>query len=113
MAAKTKSKNKAVKRSAAKATAVRKSSVSKLKQGKPAKPASRRNGKPPAKSVPQTEVRSTSRAGNGNQKSSSILKARSREYSNAIHAYESGLKLMHNENYEKAIRAFNELIADH
>src|SRR5437762_8852877 len=113
MVAKTKSKTKPVKKAAAKAAAVRKSSVSNVKRTKPAKPANRKNGKHPSKPVPKMEVRSTSKGGNGQPKSAPVQKPRSREYSNAIHAYESGLKLMHAENYEKAIKAFNELIAEH
>ncbi len=114
MAAKTKSKTKPVKKAAARAAVVRKSSISKVKRAKPAKPASRRNGRSPSKPAAKVEARTTSRSGNGQPKSAApAVKTRSREYSNAIHAYESGLKLMHAENYEKAIRAFNELIAEH
>src|SRR6202030_1501908 len=42
-----------------------------------------------------------------------VQKIRSREYASAVHAYESGLKLMHAEEYERAIKAFRELISEH
>jgi tetratricopeptide (TPR) repeat protein len=42
-----------------------------------------------------------------------VQKSRSKEYANAIQSYEAGLKLMHAEEYEKAIRIFRDLIADH
>ena len=113
MAAKTKTKSKTAKKTAAKAAAVRKSSISKVKRSKPVKTVERKNGKAPTKPVPKVEARPTTKGNNGHLKSAPILKLRSREYSSAIHAYESGLKLMHGENYEKAIRAFNELIAEH
>src|SRR5262245_40691761 len=107
MAAKTKIKSKTVRKTAAKAAAVRKSSISKVKRSKPVKTAERKNGKAPAKPVPKVEARPPAKGNNGHSKPAALLKLRSREYSSAIHAYESGLKLMHGENYEKAIRAFN------
>jgi len=40
-------------------------------------------------------------------------KARSKHFESAIQAYEAGLKLMHNEEFEKAMRCFEDLIAEH
>jgi len=38
---------------------------------------------------------------------------RSKHFANAIQAYEAGIKLMHAEQFEKAIRCFEDLIAEH
>ena len=40
-------------------------------------------------------------------------RVRSKHVANAIHAYEAAIKLMHAEAFEKAIRAFDDLIAEH
>ena len=38
---------------------------------------------------------------------------RPKHFANAVHAYEAGLKLMHAEEFEKAIRCFGELVTEH
>src|SRR5207237_3355149 len=63
----------------------------------------------PAKVV----ARVPSKGRNAQPKVLPVQKLRSKEYANAIHAYESGLKQMHHEEYERAIKAFRELIAEH
>jgi tetratricopeptide (TPR) repeat protein len=121
MAAKSKSKTKPVKRANPTTSAARKSRVSKPKS---AKPVARKNGKSRPKKtpsrtpskVPKVELRVAPRSGGNGQPKAPLGQkptVRSREYSSAIHAYESGLKLMHAENYERAIKAFGELIVDH
>ena len=45
--------------------------------------------------------------------STSPARARSKQFTNAIQAYEAAIKLMHAEAFEKAMRAFNDLIAEH
>src|SRR5207237_9106125 len=45
--------------------------------------------------------------------STSPARARSKQFANAIQAYEAAIKLMHAEAFEKAMRAFNDLIAEH
>ena len=40
-------------------------------------------------------------------------RTRSKHFENAVQAYEAGLKLMHGEEFEKAIRCFEDLINDH
>ena len=121
MAAKSKSKTKSVKRAATKPSVIRKSAISKPKATKAGatKNGKSRSKKTPARTaskVPKTSSGFTPKSGGNGQPKAPVAPkppVRSREYSNAIHAYESGLKLMHAENYERAIKAFAELIADH
>jgi tetratricopeptide (TPR) repeat protein len=40
-------------------------------------------------------------------------KIRSRQYASAIQAYEAAIKLMHAEQFRKAIRCFEDLVAEH
>src|SRR5207244_12794721 len=46
-------------------------------------------------------------------RSTSPPRERSKHFDSAIHAYEAGLKLMHAEEFEKAVRCFERLIAEH
>jgi tetratricopeptide (TPR) repeat protein len=41
------------------------------------------------------------------------VKAPSKQFTSAVHAYEAGIKLMYAEDYAKAIRRFNDLIANY
>src|SRR5262245_43551219 len=45
--------------------------------------------------------------------STSPHKVRSKQFASAVHAYEAGIKLMHAETFDKAIKCFETLIADH
>jgi tetratricopeptide (TPR) repeat protein len=45
--------------------------------------------------------------------STSPQKVRSKQFASAVHAYEAGIKLMHAETFDKAIKCFETLIADH
>jgi len=62
---------------------------------------------------PKVEPRDSSKARQVQSKPAPVQKAHSREYANAVHAYEAGLRLMHAEDYGRAIKAFRELIAEH
>src|SRR5579862_7346337 len=114
---KAKSMSKAVRSLAKKSGDARKPSVSKKK----AKATSSRNGttrpKPSPISArrqpPKVELRDTSKSRQVQPKVVPAPKPQSREYTNAVSAYEAGLKLMHAEEYAKAIKAFSELIAEH
>jgi tetratricopeptide (TPR) repeat protein len=113
MASKTKHKTKATK----KAASARKSSVSKGKGTKrvSAKPV-RSRPKATAKSrkaVLKVVPRAVPKSREVQSRAAAVQKIRSKEYSSAIHAYESGLKLMHHEEYGKAIKAFQELVSIH
>src|SRR5205823_5653781 len=46
-------------------------------------------------------------------RSTSPQRTRSKLFANAVQAYEAGIKLMHSEQFEKAIRCFEDLIAEH
>ncbi len=45
--------------------------------------------------------------------STSPQKVRSKQFASAVHAYEAGIKLMHAETFDKAIKCFETLIAEH
>ncbi len=52
--------------------------------------------------------------GNSTASTSPVLRrAPSRDFASAIQAYEAGIKLMHAEQFEKAINKFESLLADH
>jgi tetratricopeptide (TPR) repeat protein len=55
-----------------------------------------------------TTAKTTSASRPGTQE-----RQRPKEYANAIHAYETGIRLMHAEEFEKAIKCFQNLIAEH
>jgi tetratricopeptide (TPR) repeat protein len=66
------------------------------------------------KVVKKVELRSSSKARQVQPKAAAVQKPIvSREYADAVHTYEAGLRLMHAEEYSKAIKAFRELIAEH
>src|SRR5437899_12354945 len=46
-------------------------------------------------------------------RSTSPVRVRSKHFANAVQAYEAGIKLMHGEDFEKAIRCFEDLITEH
>jgi tetratricopeptide (TPR) repeat protein len=119
MVTKAKTKSKATKKAGRRASATAKSLRLKRKAAKatPAnisrngsKPRSRESARQPSKMetrrstvvVPATSSRSTSPE-----------RTRSKHFETAIHAYEAGIKLMHAEEFEKAIRCFEDLIAEH
>jgi tetratricopeptide (TPR) repeat protein len=106
MGTKAKAKSKVIKKAAKRTAArARKSIRLKVKAAKPA-----RN----SKRVQKVEVRRTSVASAvSGSRSTSPPRVRSKHFANAVQAYEAGLKLMHNEQFERAIRCFAELVAEH
>jgi len=119
MATKAKHKAKAVKKAAKRSSAPVKSISLKAKAGKfasrngshsPTKPPSERSTKRARKvEGRRTLVVSAASA----DRSTSPPRVRSKHFTNAIQAYEAGLKLMHAEEFEKAIRCFEELVTEH
>ena len=93
-------------------------------KGKTVKPVSRNGSKPASKATaapkrrpskrPQIESRRTSvQAPAPSPRSTSPERTRSKHFASAIHAYEAAIKLMHAEQFEKAIHSFENLIAQH
>jgi tetratricopeptide (TPR) repeat protein len=119
MAAKAKPKSKAIKKAAKRPAAAGKSIRLKAKASKFAsRNGSRSSAKPArggsAKSASKVESRRTSVASASSAaRSTSPPRVRSKHFVNAIQAYEAAIKLIHAEAFEKAIRAFEELIAEH
>src|SRR5689334_8771609 len=123
MVTKAKPKSKPAKKVAARTAAGSKSIRLKAKQTKGASTNGTRNG---AKShskgsiahrtgkVPAVESRRTTVAtGAAPSRTTTPERARSKHFGNAIQAYEAGLKAMHAEDFEKAIRCFKGLIAEY
>jgi tetratricopeptide (TPR) repeat protein len=106
MATKAKPKSKAPKKAAS-----RHSNGSKSIRFK-TKPASKVASKARLKIRPKVEPRRTAVAQPESQ-STSPQKVRSKQFASAVHAYEAGIKLMHAETFDKAIKCFETLIADH
>jgi tetratricopeptide (TPR) repeat protein len=108
-----------MKKAAKRASAGGKSIRLKAKAGKfasrngsrsPAKSSSGRNSKQAAK----VEARRTSVASAvSGASSTSPPRIRSKHFANAVQAYEAGIKAMHAEEFEKAIRCFEHLVAEH
>src|SRR5205823_11411743 len=46
-------------------------------------------------------------------RSTSPPRVRSKHFANAVQAYEAGIKLMHAEDFEKAVRCFEHLVTEH
>jgi len=122
MAAKTKHNSKAgsktTGKASAKASPAHKSLISKVKPvksaaRKPAKPVSNRVMAGAKKTTHAVEVRSPSKPKEIQPKASALQKVKVRDSASAIQAYEAGLKLMHAEEHERAIKTFRELIAGH
>ncbi len=97
----------------------RKSPVSKKKSGKTvvsrtAVPKLKTSSASVSRSPKKVEVRDSSKSRQVQPKAAVVQKPQqTREYANAVHAYEAGLKMMHAEEYARAAKAFRELIAEH
>src|SRR5437867_548814 len=104
MATKAKPKRKTVKKAISRPALRAKSVHLKVKAGKTAKL------KPRVK--PQSKPR-VKPAGASAPRSTTPQRIRSKHFASAIHAYEAAIKLMHAEHFEKAIKAFENLIAEH
>jgi len=115
---KTKSKSKPAKKALSRASATAKSIHLNAQS---AKASSRIGSKPAAKTSTRratkptkVEARRTSAApAFTSSRAASPERAASRHFASAIQAYEAGIKLMHAEEFEKAIRCFDELISEH
>jgi tetratricopeptide (TPR) repeat protein len=119
MATKAKPKAKAVKKAVKRSHAPVKSISLKGKAGKfashnGAHPQTRSSAEPSTKRVQKVETRrplvvSASSA----DRPAPPQRVRPKHFPNAVQAYEAGIKLMHAEEFEKAIRCFEELVAEH
>ncbi len=119
MATKAKPKVKVTKKAVKRASASGKSIRLKAKAGKlSSRNGARSSGKSTAgrgsKRPQKVESRRTSVAPTApSAPSTTPPRVRSKHFANAIHAYEAAIKLMHAEAFEKAIRAFEDLIEEH
>jgi tetratricopeptide (TPR) repeat protein len=115
---KSKRKPKATKKASGRATN-RKSLGLKAKSGKASGRDSRNGSKPPAKTSrgrsksAKVEERRAPATRSSSPRAATSERGRAKHYNNAIEAYETALKLMHSEQFEKAIRCFEELVGDH
>jgi tetratricopeptide (TPR) repeat protein len=105
--AKLKSKNKTPKKAVARPSNRAKS------LGLKAKPARKPVAKARLNVRSKVESRRTAIAQPESNSTSPQQKVRSKQFASAVHAYEAGIKLMHSENFDKAIKCFETLIADH
>ena len=119
MAMKAKVKPKAAKKAAKRSAAARKSIGLKAKAERFA---SRNGSRSPAKSpkgrVPKRTARLESdrtsvASAIAGTRSTAPPRPRSKHFANAVHAYEAAIKLMHAEDFGRAIRSFEDLIAEH
>jgi tetratricopeptide (TPR) repeat protein len=70
--------------------------------------------KPAAKHAGAVESVDSSRSHESQSKGAAIQKGRTKDSSSsAVHAYEASLKLMHAEEYERAIKGFRDILAQH
>src|SRR6059036_3715572 len=119
MAMKAKAKPKAVKKAAKRSAAARKSIGLKAKAERFAsRNGSRSGGKSPKARVPKRTARLESdrtsvASAIAGTRSTAPPRPRSKHFANAVQAYEAALKLMHAEDFGRAIRSFEELIAEH
>lgn len=122
MSTKAKSKSKTNKKTVGSVSARVKSVTLKAKASKSAIRNGSKNG---AKPATNTLARRSSKPAKVESRRSSVAVAasparstspdrvRSSHFENAIQAYEAGIKLMHAEQFEKAIRCFEDLIGEH
>jgi len=119
MAMKAKAKPKAVKKAANRSAAARKSIGLKAKAERFAsRNGSRSGGKSPKGRVPKRTAKVESdrppvASAIAGPRSTAPPRPRPKHLGNAVQAYEAALKLMHAEDFGRAIRSFEELIAEH
>ena len=119
MAMKAKAKPKAVKKAAKRSAAARKSIGLKAKAERFAsRNGSRSGGKSPKGRGPKRTAkvesdRTSVASAIAGPRSTAPPRPRSKRFANAVQAYEAALKLMHAEDFGRAIRSFEELIAEH
>ena len=123
MATKAKPKPKTAKKMSGRASTPAKSIRLKAKPLKSSSSNGSRNGSKPSR---KTSVRRPAKAARIESRRTSVTvgatsstratapeRTRSKHFASAIHAYEAAIKLLHSEDFEKAIRGFNNLIADY
>ena len=122
MAMKAKAKSKSMKKPVRRASAAVKSVRLKPKTAKRAAVAGSRNGSKPAskasamRSSKATKVeskRTSTAVATASARAATQERVRSKHFDNAIQAYEAGIKLMHSEEFVKAIRCFDDLITEY
>ena len=119
MANKVKAKPKATKKAAKRPSPARKSIRLKAKAARFAsRNGSRSVTKSPGRDVGKRQSKVESRrtsvvSPSTVPHSTSPARVRSKHFANAVQAYEAGIKLMHAEDFEKAIRCFEDLITEH
>src|SRR5215467_13131679 len=118
MVMKTKSKSKSVKKVVSRSSATAKS----IRLNAESRKSSSRNG---SKSGAKTSARRATKPAKVETRRAPVAAAssaprtavpertRPKHFANAIQAYEAGLKLMHAEEFEKAMRCFEDLISEH
>jgi tetratricopeptide (TPR) repeat protein len=106
MATKPKTKGKTAKKAASRQATGGKSLVFKGKR--PAKTGSKSAGKAGHRVEPRRSAVEQS-----SERSTATEKVRSRQFASAVQAYEAAIKLMHAEQFEKAIKCFETLIVEH
>jgi tetratricopeptide (TPR) repeat protein len=80
---------------------------------KPPRPTAKSPMRPPVKRTKAETRRTAVATASSSSRSTSPERVRSKHFANAIQAYEAGIKLMHAEQFEKAIRCFEDLVAEH
>ena len=85
-----------------------------LKPSRPkAKSPERRPSRVPSKPTKVESRRTSVATASSSPRSTSPERERSKHFASAIQAYEAGIKLMHAEQFEKAILCFEDLVAEH
>jgi tetratricopeptide (TPR) repeat protein len=122
MATKTKAKGKPTKKAARRPAAAAKSVRLKVKAAKTAvrkvvsaaaKALTRKVAKVTKVESRRTAVTASSASSSTSQRSTSPERPKSKQFVSAVHAYEAGIKLMHAEEFPKAIKCFESLIAEY
>src|SRR5579862_5642799 len=115
MATKVKSKPKATKKAAKRPAVIARKSIRLKAKARVAATNGTRSSRRPATRAPKRGERVESRRTSvpAVARSTSPPRVRSKHFANAIQAYEAAIKLMHAEAFEKAIRCFEDVIAEH
>lgn len=115
MATKAKSKPKATKKAAKRPAVIARKSIHLKAKARVASTNGARSSRRPATRAAKRGERVESRRTSvpAVARSTSPPRVRSKHFANAIQAYEAAIKLMHAEAFEKAIRCFEDVIAEH
>jgi tetratricopeptide (TPR) repeat protein len=115
MSTKAKLKSKATKKAAKRSSVDRKSIRLKAKAAAASRNGSRSSRRAPTARGPKRAERVESRRTSvpSAARSTSPPRVRSKHFVSAVQAYEAAIKLMHAEEFEKAIRCFEDIISEH